>query len=63
MTGGVGFIGMRRSSIKNNLGMIRNRRSMGDNPFRGDKKKERKTSNYDDLKHWKLEKNLRMKKI
>ncbi|MDH5367353.1 MAG: hypothetical protein OEW67_10220 [Cyclobacteriaceae bacterium] len=63
MTGGVGFAGMGRSSNKNNLRMLGNRKSMGDNPYRGNKKKIRNSSNYDELKKWKKKKGLRMNAI
>ncbi|MDH5476349.1 MAG: hypothetical protein OEX22_11705 [Cyclobacteriaceae bacterium] len=63
MTGGVGFAGMGRSSNKNNLGMLGNRKSMGDNPYRGKKKKERRASNYDELKKFNKKKFIRMKNM
>ena len=62
MTGGVGFAGMGRSSNKNNLGMLGNRKSMGDNPYRGKKKKERRASN-DELKKFNKKKFIRMKNM
>lgn len=61
MTGGAGFVGMGRSSNKNNLGMIGNRKKMDDNPYRGAKKTLRTATNYHELKAWKKKKRSRRK--